>query len=79
MPKIAFVGAGSAVFTRYLVGDILGLPELRDIRTVGLCHSVQHTAAELAADLGLPAAELDCDDCCGDWAPGLSPAVGAVA
>jgi alpha-galactosidase len=30
MPKIAFVGAGSAVFTRNLVGDILALPELRD-------------------------------------------------
>jgi len=29
------------------------------IRTVGLCHSVQHTAAELAADLGVPASELD--------------------
>jgi len=33
--------------------------EASPIRTVGLCHSVQHTAAELAADLGLPAAELD--------------------
>ena len=32
MPKIAFVGAGSAVFTRNLVGDILSLPELRDGR-----------------------------------------------
>ena len=30
MPKIAFIGAGSAVFTRNLVGDILSLPELRD-------------------------------------------------
>ena len=30
MPRIAFVGAGSAVFTRNLVGDILSLPELRD-------------------------------------------------
>jgi alpha-galactosidase len=29
------------------------------IRTVGLCHSVQHTASELAADLGVPASELD--------------------
>jgi len=29
------------------------------IRTVGLCHSVQHTAGELAADLGLPPEELD--------------------
>jgi alpha-galactosidase len=29
------------------------------VRTVGLCHSVQHTAGELAADLGLPAEELD--------------------
>ena len=30
-----------------------------DVRTVGLCHSVQHTAGELAADLGLAPAELD--------------------
>ena len=33
--------------------------ESSPIRTVGLCHSVQHTAGELAADLGLPAEELD--------------------
>jgi alpha-galactosidase len=33
--------------------------EASTIRTVGLCHSVQHTAGELAADLGLPASELD--------------------
>ena len=33
--------------------------EASSIRTVGLCHSVQHTAAELAADLGLPSSELD--------------------
>src|SRR4051812_41332566 len=36
MPKIAFVGAGSAVFTRNLVGDILSLPELRDVSTLAL-------------------------------------------
>ncbi|WP_028065224.1 alpha-glucosidase/alpha-galactosidase [Solirubrobacter soli] len=30
MPKIAFIGAGSAVFTRNLVGDVLSLPALRD-------------------------------------------------
>jgi alpha-galactosidase len=29
------------------------------IRTVGLCHSVQGTARELAADLGVPSEELD--------------------
>ncbi len=33
--------------------------EASPIRTVGLCHSVQHTAAELAGDLGVPARELD--------------------
>ena len=33
--------------------------EASPIRTLGLCHSVQHTAAELAADLGVPAGELD--------------------
>lgn len=29
------------------------------IPTVGLCHSVQHTAAELARDLGIPVDEID--------------------
>jgi alpha-galactosidase len=33
--------------------------EAASIRTVGLCHSVQHTASELAGDLGLPTEELD--------------------
>jgi alpha-galactosidase len=33
--------------------------EASPIRTVGLCHSVQQTAAELAADLGIPAHEVD--------------------
>ena len=28
MARIAFVGAGSTVFTRNLVGDVLGMPEL---------------------------------------------------
>ncbi|HWT26054.1 MAG TPA: alpha-glucosidase/alpha-galactosidase [Solirubrobacteraceae bacterium] len=32
--------------------------EASPIRTVGLCHSVQHTAGELADDLGVPAEEL---------------------
>jgi alpha-galactosidase len=35
--------------------------ERSSVRCVGLCHSVQHTAAELAADLGLPAGELRYD------------------
>lgn len=29
------------------------------VPTVGLCHSVQHTAAELARDLGIPVEEID--------------------
>jgi alpha-galactosidase len=33
--------------------------EASPVRSVGLCHSVQHTAAELAHDLGVPAGELD--------------------
>jgi alpha-galactosidase len=33
--------------------------EASPIRTIGLCHSVQHTAGQLADDLGIPAAELD--------------------
>jgi alpha-galactosidase len=33
-PSITFLGAGSVVFTRELLGDILGFPELRDARIV---------------------------------------------
>jgi len=36
MPKIAFVGAGSTIFTRNLVGDVLTHPELRDDTTFAL-------------------------------------------
>ena len=30
MPKIAFIGAGSTVFAKNLLGDILSFPELAD-------------------------------------------------
>ena len=36
MPKIAFVGAGSTVFTRNLVGDVLAMPELAETTTLAL-------------------------------------------
>src|SRR4051794_5447045 len=36
MPKIAFIGAGSTVFTRNLVGDVLSVPELADETTFAL-------------------------------------------
>src|SRR3954464_1354343 len=36
MPKIAFVGAGSTVFTRNLVGDVLSVPELAGDTTFAL-------------------------------------------
>lgn len=40
--------------------NIWGLARLSPrIRTVGLCHSVQHTASELATDLGIPVSEID--------------------
>lgn len=40
--------------------NIWGLARLSPrIKTVGLCHSVQHTAEELARDLGIPVAEID--------------------
>ena len=34
MPTITFLGAGSAVFTRELLADILGFPELAGARIV---------------------------------------------
>src|SRR3954465_1645539 len=36
MPKIAFIGAGSTVFTRNLVGDVLSVPELAGDTTFAL-------------------------------------------
>jgi alpha-galactosidase len=36
MPKIAFIGAGSTVFTRNLTSDILAYPELRDSTELAL-------------------------------------------
>jgi alpha-galactosidase len=39
--------------------NIWALSRQTPIRTVGLCHSVQHTASELAADLGIPVEEID--------------------
>ena len=34
MPRITFVGAGSTVFARNLIGDILSYPELQDSEIV---------------------------------------------
>lgn len=39
--------------------NCLGLLRGSKIRTVGLCHSVRHTAGELAEDIGVPADEID--------------------
>jgi alpha-galactosidase len=39
--------------------NIWALSRQTPIRTVGLCHSVQHTAEELAKDLGIPVEEID--------------------
>ncbi|UQN08248.1 alpha-glucosidase/alpha-galactosidase [Deinococcus sp. QL22] len=40
--------------------NVWGLARLSPrIKTVGLCHSVQHTANELATDLGVPVEEID--------------------
>jgi alpha-galactosidase len=36
MPRIALIGAGSTVFARNLIGDVLCLPELRDTTTFAL-------------------------------------------
>jgi alpha-galactosidase len=35
------------------------LSEATKVRTVGLCHSVQHTAGELARDIGIPLEEIN--------------------
>lgn len=49
MPKIAFIGAGSVVFTRALLGDILVFPELRDV-TIAL-HDIDPQRLETATTI----------------------------
>ncbi len=39
--------------------NMWALDRASSIRTVGLCHSVPHTAGELAADIGVPVEEID--------------------
>jgi alpha-galactosidase len=42
-----------------MVSNCWAVTEATNVRTVGLCHSVQHTAGQIARDLGIPAEELD--------------------
>ena len=59
MPKIAFIGAGSTVFTRNLVGDIVRFPALADSTTFALVdidaerlHTSELVAQRLASTNG---------------------------
>jgi alpha-galactosidase len=47
MTKIAFIGAGSVVFTRNLLNDILGFPELHDVEIA--LHDIDSDRLETAA------------------------------
>ncbi|MGO3663001.1 family 4 glycosyl hydrolase, partial [Microbacterium gubbeenense] len=47
MVNIAFIGAGSVVFTRQLVADILRYPELADVRLV--LHDIDDARLAVAA------------------------------
>ena len=42
-----------------MVPNCWAIAEATDVRTVGLCHSVQHTAAQIAKAVGVPADELE--------------------
>ena len=54
-PKITFIGAGSATFTRMLIGDILSYPELRDA-TISL-YDIDPERLETAAGVARLTAE----------------------
>ena len=42
-----------------MVANCWAIAEAADVRSVGLCHSVQHTARQIAKDVGVPSDELD--------------------
>jgi alpha-galactosidase len=48
-PRIAFIGAGSVEFTRLLIGDLLGYPELREV-TLSL-HDIEEERLETATKI----------------------------
>jgi alpha-galactosidase len=56
MPKISFIGAGSTVFAKNLMGDILSFPELAD-STITL-FDIDHKRLELSAAVGRRITEL---------------------
>ena len=47
MPKITFLGAGSTIFAKNLLGDLLSFPELvglfHDLKGATLFHDSQYT------------------------------------
>jgi alpha-galactosidase len=58
MPSVVFLGAGSVVFTRELLADIFGLPELAGVRIVlhdidpGRLETAEAIAARMAEQVG---------------------------
>ena len=42
-----------------MVANCWAMRRYSKLRTIGLCHSVQHTAADLAEDIGVPVGEID--------------------
>jgi alpha-galactosidase len=42
-----------------MVSNCWAIAEATNVRTVGLCHSVQHTARQIAKDVGVPPDELE--------------------
>ena len=42
-----------------MVSNCWAMNRHSDVTTIGLCHSVQHTAADLAKDIGVPIEEID--------------------
>ena len=46
MPKITFIGAGSTIFMRHLLGDALLMPSLRDSEIALMDINVDHAAGD---------------------------------
>jgi alpha-galactosidase len=63
MPRIAFIGAGSTVFTRNLIGDVLRFPELRDstFALMDIDPERLRTSASAARELGAARVEPTLD------------------
>jgi hypothetical protein len=59
MPKIAFIGAGSTVFAKNLMDDILSFPEIPIAKAIVMSEAYLITSPELESEIAIHGGIMD--------------------